>query len=76
MIRISEIIVLKSQKFELRLKNSVLTSQSTHYVSATKPSRLMLSGETVNVYCKNHRQQRNTRFGRNPGLFNASWAIG
>jgi hypothetical protein len=32
----------------------VLTSQETHYVSATEPNRLMLFGETVAVYCENH----------------------
>jgi hypothetical protein len=30
------------------------TSQETHYVSTTKPNRLMLFGETVAVYCENH----------------------
>jgi hypothetical protein len=34
--------------------NSVCTSQETHYVSATKPNRLMLFRETVAVYCENH----------------------
>jgi hypothetical protein len=34
------------------LKISVRTSQETHYVSATKPNRLMLFGETVAVYCE------------------------
>jgi hypothetical protein len=34
--------------------NSVRTSQETHYVSATKPIRLILFGETVAVYCENH----------------------
>jgi hypothetical protein len=33
---------------------SVRTSQETHYVSATKPNRLMLFRETVAVYCENH----------------------
>jgi hypothetical protein len=35
-------------------KNPVRTSQETHYVSATKPNRLMLFKETVAVYCDNH----------------------
>jgi hypothetical protein len=35
-------------------ENSVRTSQETHYVSATKPNRLMLFRETVAVYCENH----------------------
>jgi hypothetical protein len=32
----------------------VHTSQETHYVSATKPNRLMLFRETVAVYCDDH----------------------
>jgi hypothetical protein len=36
--------------------NSVRTSQETHYVSATKPNRLMLFRETVAVYCENYTQ--------------------
>jgi hypothetical protein len=38
------------------IKNPVRTSQETHYVSSTKPNRLMLFGETVAVYCENHRE--------------------
>jgi hypothetical protein len=34
--------------------NSVRTSQETHYISATKPNRLMLFRETVAVYSENH----------------------
>jgi hypothetical protein len=34
--------------------DTVRTSQETHYVSATKPNRLMLFGETVSVYRENH----------------------
>jgi hypothetical protein len=41
-------------------KNSVRTSQETHYVSATNPNRLMLFGETVAVYCENHTEHINT----------------
>jgi hypothetical protein len=33
--------------FTILYKNSVRTSQETHYVSAAKPNRLMLFGETV-----------------------------
>jgi hypothetical protein len=33
-------------------KTLVRTSQETHYVSATKPNRLMLFRETVAVYCE------------------------
>jgi hypothetical protein len=39
--------------------NSVRTSQETHYVSATKPNRLMLFRETVAVYCENHMEHTN-----------------
>jgi hypothetical protein len=45
--------------------NSVLTSQETHYVSTTKPNRLMLFGETVVVYCENHMEHTNTFCGQN-----------
>jgi hypothetical protein len=34
--------------------NSARTSQETHYVSVTKPNRLILFRETVAVYCENH----------------------
>jgi thioredoxin-related protein len=37
-------------------KDSVHTSQETHYISATKPNRLMLFRETVAVYCENHKK--------------------
>jgi hypothetical protein len=40
--------------------NSVRTSQETHYVSVTKPNRLMLFRETVAVYCENHTEQKYT----------------
>jgi translation initiation factor IF-1 len=45
--------------------NSVRTSQETHYVSATKPNRLMLFRETVAVYCENHAEHTNTLCGQN-----------
>jgi hypothetical protein len=41
-------------------KNSVRTSQETHYVSATKNCRLMLFRETVDVHCENHTEHTNT----------------
>jgi hypothetical protein len=34
-------------------KNSVRTSQETHYVAATKPNRLIQFKETTAVYCEN-----------------------
>jgi hypothetical protein len=40
-------------------KNSVRTSQETHYVSATETNRLMLFSETVAVYCENHTEHTN-----------------
>jgi hypothetical protein len=45
--------------------NSVRTSQETHYVSATKPSRLMLFEETVAVYCANYTKHTDTFCGQN-----------
>jgi hypothetical protein len=41
-------------------KNSVRTSQETHYVSATETNRLMLFRETVAVYRENHTEHINT----------------
>jgi hypothetical protein len=35
-------------------KNSVRTSQETHYVSARKTNRLILFRKTISVYCENH----------------------
>jgi hypothetical protein len=41
-------------EFLLIYTNSVRTSQETHYVSATKPNRLMLFKEKIAVYyCDN-----------------------
>jgi hypothetical protein len=45
--------------------NSVRTSQETHYVSATKPNRLMLFRETVAVYCENRTEHTDTLCGQN-----------
>jgi hypothetical protein len=39
--------------------DTVLTSQETHYVSATETNRLMLFGETVALYCENHTEHIN-----------------
>jgi hypothetical protein len=36
------------------------TSQETHYVSAAEPSRLILYGETVAVYCENRTEDTDT----------------
>jgi hypothetical protein len=40
--------------------NAVSTSQETHYVSATKPNRLMLFRGIIAVYCENHTEHTNT----------------
>jgi hypothetical protein len=45
--------------------NLVRTSQETHYVSTTKPNRLMLFGETVAVYCESHTEHTHTLCGQN-----------
>jgi hypothetical protein len=45
-------------------ETSVHTSEEKHYVSTTKPSRLMLFGETIAVYCENHTEHINTRCGQ------------
>jgi hypothetical protein len=52
-------------EFLLIYKNSVRTSQETHYVSTTKPNRLMLFMETVAVYCDNHTEHTDTLCGQN-----------
>jgi hypothetical protein len=46
--------------FTTLYKNSVHTSQETHYVSAKKTNRLMLFGESVAVYCENRTEHTNT----------------
>jgi hypothetical protein len=44
--------------------DTVRTSQETHYVSATKPNRLMLFRETIAVYCENHTEHTDTFCGQ------------
>jgi hypothetical protein len=46
-------------------KNSVRTSQETHYVSTKETNRLVLFRETVAVYCENHMEHTNTLCGQN-----------
>jgi hypothetical protein len=41
-------------------KDTVRTSQETHYISVTEPKRLMLFGETVVVYYENHTEHTDT----------------
>jgi hypothetical protein len=45
--------------------NPVCTSQETHYVSTTKPSRLMLFRERNAAYCENHTKHTDTLCGQN-----------
>jgi hypothetical protein len=45
--------------------NSVHASQETHYVSATKPNRLMLFREIIADYCENFIYHINTVCGQN-----------
>jgi translation initiation factor IF-1 len=56
---------LCGQNVEYWYVSSVRTSQETHCVSATKPNRLMLFGETAAVYCENHMEHTNTLCGHN-----------
>jgi hypothetical protein len=43
-----------------RMQSSVRASQETHYVSFTKPNRLILFREIIAVYCKNHMEHMST----------------
>jgi hypothetical protein len=49
-------------------KDSVRTSQETHYVSTTKPNRLMLFKKTVAVYFEYHTEHTDTLCGQNAGF--------
>jgi hypothetical protein len=49
----------------MKIYSSVLTSQETHYVSATKPNRLILFRETVAVYFENPTEHTDTLRGEN-----------
>jgi hypothetical protein len=53
----------------------VRTSQETHHISATKPTRLMLFGETAAVYCENHTEHADTLCGQN-AEFKCAKAVG
>jgi hypothetical protein len=59
------VVKLLNTNFYLNNTISVSTSQETHYVPATKPSRLMLITEVIAVYCGNHTEYTNTRSGQN-----------
>jgi hypothetical protein len=61
---------MKPLKTEFLLhKISVRTSQEPHHVSATKPNGLMLSRETVAVYCENHNTNTRTLCGHTAVLW-------
>jgi hypothetical protein len=55
----------------IRIINPVRTSQETHYVSITRPNRLMLFRETVAVYCENHTEHTDTLCGQNAEFYKA-----
>jgi hypothetical protein len=50
--------------------NPVRAAQETHYVSATKPNRLMLFREITAVYRENHTEHTNTLCGQNAEFLN------
>jgi hypothetical protein len=52
------------------MQSSVRASQETHYVSATKPNRLMLFRKIIAVYCENHTEHINTLCGEKRGILN------
>jgi hypothetical protein len=52
-----------------KFNSSFRTSQETHYVSATKPNRLMLFREIIAVYCENHTEHINTLCRQNAESF-------
>jgi hypothetical protein len=49
--------------------NSVLTSQETHYFSATEPNQLMLFGVRVAVYCENHTEHTAALYEQNAEFY-------
>jgi hypothetical protein len=63
------------------IEHSVRTPQETHYVTTTKPNRLMLFGETVAVYYENHTEHTNTlcwqnaRYVKADGTYSDHWAL-
>jgi hypothetical protein len=50
-------------RHHIRIKS--VPHRETHYVSATKPNRLMLFREIIAVYCENHTEHINTLCGQN-----------
>jgi hypothetical protein len=63
-IREQKLTLKRLNYFYVIYKNSDRTSQETHYVSATKPNKLMLFKETGAVYCENHTEHTNTLCGQ------------
>jgi hypothetical protein len=57
----------------------VRPSQETHYISATKPNRLLLFRETVAVYCENRTEHTDTLCGQNAefwyGTYSNRWDL-
>jgi hypothetical protein len=65
-----EVNILMPEIMYMLSKGSVRTSQETHYVSATKPNRLMLFREIIAGYCENHTERTNTLCGQNAEFVN------
>jgi hypothetical protein len=53
-LRLLILTLQRTNSFKITYKHSVRTSQETHYISATKASRLMLFTEKIAFYCENH----------------------
>jgi hypothetical protein len=60
---------VRVQFFDARILSQYIKCKSVphrkHYVTTTKPNRLMLFRETVAVYCENHTEHINTLCGQN-----------
>jgi hypothetical protein len=63
----SNTIYINPLKTEFLLNNIYKSSLylTGNAISATKPNRLMLFGETIAVYCENHTEHINTLRGQN-----------
>lgn len=48
-----------------KIRNSVRTSQITHYFSNAKNNRLILFTKIMVLLCKNNREHKNTVYGQN-----------
>jgi hypothetical protein len=56
---------IRNNRYSVWAECRVCTSEETYYVSATKPQRLMLFGETVALYCENHKEHTDTLCAQN-----------